>query len=593
MAYRVEKEEGGDIAIVMDGVEQGIAASPHEGISDMRNVNVVSVPGEASVAFATSAVSQIPPVLSGVAWTVLEATDTFTYSGTPALYNGMAVTLTVSAGAAGITSGNIYYIGNVTSTTFKVYPSYQLNTAVNVTTDGSGTMSAPQLGTVVWTQNYQPTNYIFAIDSSGRAWIINQNTQTTTGGDIAIGAAQWLGNTTLGSGQGICLYKGYLFVFRSTAIDYISETNFTSNGPNGNWTYGWQVITASTVNKHYALVGRNSVMYFANSTSVGLIEEEPGATFDPTNSATYTFNATALGIPYGDRATHLAFLGENLLIGGVQNVVYSWDTISVGYIPIQIAESRTVRIVPTNTTAFIFAGTRGRIYITNGANADLWVKIPDYISGVPDPYITWTDAMFWRGQLYFGMTATKNDGTTLSTNGGVWSASVVAPSTPLTAPPKTLRCVNRLSYGTYGGSLDALASSTLTSPAGYGFFAFWTNSGSSGIDNSTSNPYVAGEAYIEFDLIPVGTAIRTKTFKQSEFKLSRPLVSGESVEMQWRTNLSDSYTSLGSYSTAGRVSPAQPFQANDQKMQWVQFKTILTSTVTAPSYVSIKEIRVR
>ena len=53
MAYRQEKNNG-DIDIVIDGFEKGIADSPEQGIADMRNMNITSVPNEAAVQFATS-----------------------------------------------------------------------------------------------------------------------------------------------------------------------------------------------------------------------------------------------------------------------------------------------------------------------------------------------------------------------------------------------------------------------------------------------------------------------------------------------------------------------------------------------------------
>jgi len=62
MSYRLEKNSAGTTDIVIDGWELGIAASPHKGIANLRNVNIRSVPGEVAVNFKTSALTKPPTV---------------------------------------------------------------------------------------------------------------------------------------------------------------------------------------------------------------------------------------------------------------------------------------------------------------------------------------------------------------------------------------------------------------------------------------------------------------------------------------------------------------------------------------------------
>ena len=53
MAYSIDNN--GDI--VISGFNQGIGASPYSGLTDLRSVEIDSVPGEAAVNFATKTVT--------------------------------------------------------------------------------------------------------------------------------------------------------------------------------------------------------------------------------------------------------------------------------------------------------------------------------------------------------------------------------------------------------------------------------------------------------------------------------------------------------------------------------------------------------
>ena len=238
--------------------------------------------------------------------------------------------------------------------------------------------------------------------------------------------------------------------------------------------------------------------------------------------------------------------------------------------------------------AYLFAGNRGRIYITNGSQAQLYKKVPDHLSNTIEPYFTWGGATSQKNQLYFGVSATSNAGTPINSYGGVWAIDL---------DTAALRFITQLSYNSstssYPGIATALAivSGTAT---GYGLFIGW-NSGSStyGVDASISNPYTGGQAYIISDLIPVGTFIKKRTFSQVEFKLSVPLVAGESVEMQVGSTFAGSFTSAGTYSfISGTDNLSANFPFTIEKLQWLKVKAILTSTTSSPSYCRLKEMRV-
>lgn len=594
MAHHYEKTEYGT-ELVYDTFQEGIADAPEQGTAFLRNINLISIPGEAPVNYATSAITT-PPTVTGASCTTDTATHSVTWTPTATLYAGCAITFGSTAG--GVTAGNVYWVGNVSGSTFKVYTNMAHDQLVNVT-DASNTFTVVAFGqpsqkTLDYIGTAASPNNVFIIDTAGRAWWI------ATGGFLV-----HMGNTTLtgAHGNGICALGNYLYVFRDAKIDYIpidAITNSTATA--GQWGYNWQSITtptASTNYSHFALAAQDNGMYYCNAQTVGSVLATSGNnTIDPTNAATYTPNSSALLIPQGDRTTCLAELGTLLLVGGIQNKVYPWDRVSTSYnYPIILAENMTTRMVTTNATAFIFAGNRGRIYQTNGSNVQLYKKIPDHIVGLiaatngPDPYYTWLDATYWKNQLYFSFTVTKNDGTAIGSLGGVWAIDVSA-SIPGASTSVALRLSNSLSPGSSAYAYVIAPNITSTTPSGAGLYIAWVNSGTYGVDGTSSSPYTSGtygEVYT--DLVPTGTAIAPKTFSQVEFKLSEPMVSGESVRISARQSYSDSFTVLGTNSTTGAVSGTFPL--GTENGQWMQLFAELSSTSSSPSFVRLYQLRVR
>lgn len=610
MAFKQLREPNGETAIVINGFEAGVADSPEEGIAFMRNVNLVTVPGESAVNFATSAINVPPTGISGNSCTFTGATDIVTWTPTGTLYTGCAVTFGSSTG--GVTSGTIYWITVLSSSTFKVYTSINRGPSTLVDlTDASNTFSVITFGTPSRKALDYSGGNVFLLDTAGRAWWIN-----------ASGNLTFLGNTTLTNahGNGICVFgnnntgnTGFLFIFRDTSVDYLPLTELTANNAPG-WVYAWNAYgltdNAATGHSHDALVlSANGGMHFCNSLFIGRVLPTAGVTFDPTSSSTYTTTlaAPAAGLPQTDGAVCLAELNGQVLVGGIQNKVWVWDGLAAFYNSyIQLSEIYVTRMVTTNASTYIFAGNRGRIYITNGANAQLFKKVPDHIITIfsstngADPYFTWLDAMFWKNQIYFSFLVAKNDGTSITNMGGLWaldmSMNIMGTSTPV-----ALRMTNVLSPGAAAYPYVIAPNIRTTTPAGAGLYVAWvqTLTSATGVDVSASTPYtdftgsIGGEIYT--DLIPTGTLKMPQTFNQVEWKLSQELVSGEAVRVSIRQSFSQAWTVLGSTTTSGLLSDTYPIdvQYGIANGQWVELYVELQSTASSPSLVRLKELRIR
>lgn len=593
MAYHIDPTNGD---LVIDGFENGIADAPERGIAFMRNLNLVSAPGEANVNYKTAAINFPSNSAQTGTATFTAATDVVDFGGGVILYTGQCVTFTSTTG--GVTAGTLYWLSNVSGTTAKIYTDIGHSQLVNLTADTTNGFSTIPFGKPTWGALDILRNNEFILDDAGRAWWVNSSGNLT-----------FIGNTTLTSahGNGICVLGDYLFVFRDAAMDYLPITYLTSTSA-PSWTYGWNsyVLSASSVTgySHHAINTQDNGMYFCNDQNIQSILIKGGSTFDPATASTYTSslassNGYALLLPSVDRSTCLAELGTNILVGGIQNKVYPWNRVATSYnYPLILAENHTVRMVTTNSTTFIFAGNRGRIYMTNGSNIQLFKKVPDHIVQIfgttngTDPYFTWKDAIYWKSQIYFSFEAATNAGTVITNLGGIWAIDISLNDLQIITAT-CLRMVNTLSQATYIPSV-LLPNIRTATPAGAGIYAGYYNTLTTGygVEVTQTTPYVdtdiGGEIYS--DLIPTGIFTKPRSFEQVEFKLAKEMVSGESVRMSVRQSNSQSWTVLGT-TTSGVLSNIEPFATQDS--QWIQVYIELFSTATTPSFVPLKEIRLR
>lgn len=598
MAYYIDRR---DNSIVINGFENGIADSPYEGISDIRNINLISIPQEASVNFSTSKISP-PTAITGTIASVNATTDIITFTGGTNLESNMAV---VFAGSlpTGLVAGTVYWIEILSPTTMRVYSNISLNTLIDLTTTTAGGTFTTQTMNIPKYFTYNPIQgYYYMVDAIGQVWT-NASQFTGTGTNHYFIYAGNSGGSGAKNGNGLVLYMGsdgaqWLFTFRNSCIDYTRAEEGLLN--NTSWVYGWNPVTGGSAayttlktgtninNPHEAIVAPDNKVYFTDSNWIDrFYQASPTTAFDPTNTTTYVWDQTQV-LPFTDLAQCLAPLGNSILVGGRVNVVYPWDTFDpLPSYPILVAESNIVKMVTVNTNTFLFVGNRGRIYITNGSQAQLYKKIPDHISGTVEPYYTWGGATSNKNQLYFSASVTTNAGVANNNYGGLWAIDL---------DTKALRLTNKLSYNTYAGYATAIIPNFASTPAGTGLYIGWNDGASGyGIDTTISTPYTGGESIIVSDLIPVGTFDKPTDYERIEYKLSRPLVSGESVSIYARLIFDTSDTGFGTAiltdSTAGNYSSSAPI--NFKNAQWLQLEAILVSTASSPSYVRLTEFRIK
>lgn len=597
--------EGTDL--VISGFEQGIADTPYSGIADMRNIEIISMPGEASVQFAQTAATA-PPAFNAVAYTAQNAGDTITLASVTGLYVGCAVVL-ASNTAGGLSNSIVYYVINIVGNTFQLSVA-PLGSAVVISSDGTGTLTTYQYGNQRSNNARAPISYYndksggiagvnstLLVDGSNYLWALFAD---TVGGVLPSNSLIFLGNIGgIGASSitstGVTIWNSYILLFGSviTGIDYARAGTLLTSGPAAIWNYNWENVGTGSVNGRISTLisQEDGNLYWTSSDGLGSLIETPGDTFDPTDTTTYTINDAALVLPTTDESTCIAELGSNLLVGGRKNFVYVWDKIQVGFSSLlNLPDIFTTCIVAASNNAYIFSGNRGRIYLTNGSGIDIYKKIPDYLTGVISPVIRWQDANFYRNQLIFSFTATSNAVATLNTVSGCWAIDL---------DTDALRMQNKTTNTGYTGTTAMVVDRSPSSPsnivatgvAGTATVVGWYSGTTYTVDIGTTSPYTNYESYLHTEIIPVGTFLDPFTPSQIEFKLSAALVSGEGIKISYRTNITESFTLISETTTVGAISDY--YKANFEKVQWVQFLVETKSTASSPSYTRLTEMRIR
>jgi hypothetical protein len=315
----------------------------------------------------------------------------------------------------------------------------------------------------------------------------------------------------------------------------------------------------------------------------------------------FQFQPQRLNLPFYEQATCLVEVGNTIIVGCEGSVAYPWNQVDA--IPsdvINLPEANVQTMINVNNIAYIFAGNKGNIYVTNGSQASLTLKVPDYTAGIAgtpfsyiEPYFTWGDSMYVRGRVYFSIldqTATK-----AGNCGGVWSFVPIQNIDPNQQIGMAVRLENQNSYGDYDGYATILLPAQQQNAIAPQYWSAWQDGISTpnyGIDGTAATPVT--QYILETDIMPTGTQLTQQTFQQVEYKVTTPMLSGDAIQLYYRLNITDSWTSCGTLieETNNRISGY--FNVNFQNTQWVQLRAVTTTNgTTASSFVRLKELRVR
>src|ERR1700734_503266 len=409
-------------------------------------------------------------------------------------------------------------------------------------------------------------------------------------------------------GQTIAFYTDNT-IFGGVAIEtvYYVKSASTNNGTfTVSTTIGGSAISFSGGAGNQYFCSYDPTNGIINGTSIG------------SSNPTYIGTPQACILPFFETATALAELGINLVIGTRGFTLYIWDEGLGGATDITpqtiiiMDESNCQFLLAANNTVFDFRGQKGNIHAISNSAASLVFSLPDYLSGIPgtpssyiEPYFSWGQAFIQRSRVFFSVS--DNNGNA----GGIYSLipsffnSVTGQDAGL-----SLRLENYNSYNTYNGLASVLLNNQNQNTNGIQYISAW---GATipilgtlyGIDSSDTTPYTNGATIIETDIIPTGTLLgaQKKTLSNVELKFAAPLASGESVTINYRTNLTSAWVNAdtsgsgaNTYYDGGNSTGAVSMYISPvpfSNTQWIQLQIILTSTATNPTFVRLTEIRLR
>lgn len=528
-----------DLIINKYGV--GYGESPLTGFGDIRNCDPYSTPGAIKINNELQITSQ--PAFTGT-FTADPSTDQINFSGGHTLVTGAAITVSTSGTLPSpLVAATIYYVSYVSSTDVKLATSLAnllAGTFIDITTAGTGTqtLTTVNMGRIRHFTDNPSNNNIYCVDDNGRVWYVGDFNRL------------WVlidGNTrTNANGNGICVWKNYLLVFRNAFIDVYGNLNSAIGART--WTNNWIGISSAT--SHHAIWGLDDILYFCNGTSVASLQEGVPP-FVPATPASYVYTAQALNLPSSYNSFRLEELGGNLMVAANTGVnvfnsaIFPWDRFSTTFdLPIKLPFQLDTFLV-YNNVLYIFAPKMLRIYATNGSYITEIKRLPPaaftfdafgnaVISGVG----------MYQGRIHMNVSGRTGYAGVFSLNlqAGQYNAQ------------NALTFDNTTSPGITSSSFQVLG---FFVPKETGnFYVAWYNSltGSGGIDSllglgGAYNRYDNFEALIESPLIKVGNTLNKANYNQIEIALATPLLNGQAIRLSYRTDITSSYTLINSFDT--------------------------------------------
>lgn len=414
---------------------------------------------------------------------------------------------------------------------------------------------------------------VFALDSNGVLY------------KSADSGATWTEvSDRAGTGQGLAVAWGYVFVCVGTTIDVMKISDNT-------WTTGWQTIKSDSLWQPMLLSELDGRIYGGAGNHVFYIEQL--TTFTPADTATYDFNASALAtIPSNKRIKCLAELGNNLMIGTWQGTniydfkkatIYPWTTTTPTYSqPIQITENGVNSMINIGNNLIVSAGIDGKLFRSDGYNVVQIAQIPQSIANLSGgKYLeVMPGAMInYKGRLFFGIS-----GSGIIDGCGIYSLMQ-------TSSGNILVMEHSISTGNTG-RLKQLQIGALLGISRDELLCAWRDDTSYGIDKTNNASFASENAYFETPMYEVSSNKNKAKIQEFELFLDAPMRVNEVVYVDYRLNGTEEYTAIDTYdyATFGDIEfkniilkAPREIKATEQ----IQFRVWLEGTTTTPSFRKI------
>ena len=262
--------------------------------------------------------------------------------------------------------------------------------------------------------------------------------------------------------------------------------------------------------------------------------------------------------------------------------IFAWDTTSPTYTNIiQMAENGVNAMININGNLYILAGINGTIYKSNGIQAWPIGQIPlsvadtsagRYLEPYPGAIIN------FKGRPFFALSSSTTDDLELRDGIGIYSLQE-------TAGPSILNLEHVISEGVYGSANPTIIGA-LISVSRDQLIAGWRNNATYGLDLTTVASYaytIDYSGYYDSVVSRVGGIEDGRQFTKMDIYLAKELATTEGVRVKYRINLTDDFTTIGTYTTtqfgAGKSS-FREHNINIPKCEQIQNRVELKGTTT-------------
>lgn len=445
----------------------------------------------------------------------------------------MAKEITIQAPRQGIAQSPFIGFGNVVN--LDIYTEPGIAQLSNILVKKSSTTVTAQINWIV--RHPITTTEIYALDAAGTVY-----KSTDTGATWAVLSGS---SSTNAHGNGLWVWKNYLFVARDTNLDVCGDGTATGITA-ANWTLGWKTID-SDVLWHPMMTSKNdSKLYGGAGRFVYSLDENSGFTFAPGTAGTYTFTQQALDLPASYRIKCIEELGNNLMLGTWQGTnvydikvadIFPWDRSSVSFgQPVVMGEFGVHAMLNTGNSLVVLAGTQGTIFRCDGVNSYAIGQLPHDLTG--GKYLEFYPGSIinYKNKTFFGV---GQGGSTAIPNMGVYSLFQTGKGNILNLE-HTISTLN-------DGTTNPLKPSALLPVTSDTLLVAWRDNTSYGIDLTTATSYAYTtdySAYFESPFYEVGNDKNKWKPKEAEIRLARPLRTGEGLQLQYRQSEADSFTTV-------------------------------------------------
>lgn len=503
---------------------KGIAQSPYVGCAYSQNIDYTSFPGGLRAGLATEALSV--DFDNSHTFTVDVGGDFIITSSTSNWETGTTVEFTTTGTLpSGLSTGTLYYLRKFSATTFQVHPTFNdaiFNTnEIDITDSGTGTHTATtfEISEIIKIKG----DYFF--DDNGSLWSYN------SANDVFA-----LLSKGSGSGVGMDIYGGRVYMFRNSRIDYYTISS-------GVTTNSFQTDTGGV-----SLVGRDDILYIGSGNDVRSI-----------NGTTY--NSSALDLPDGDSINCMCEAGIYLVIGTNKNRVYFWDRVSSSF-ELSALLPYEPKILAQFGNAPYAILENGDIYTISGSVTQLVKQFPEYIldRSTNPSFVFSPDGYSVRDRsIYIGFGSTSTTSPI-----GVYEYNV---------DTGEFRIAHTASNGYIGGASATKMQYTAIQNIGT-FYIAYNNANAYGVDKvSIENRYQTATFYTKMSI--VGTENKKGIIKGVNMQLAEQLRGGQSITVYYRTDTAGTFVEYGTFTEQGNT--YKTINKSIDNLLQIQFKIEITT----------------